>query len=112
MFGNSINSYFAENIQDEIEGNLSLGTNLPIISHHSGGAGPSLFFFSFIIIWIGNQYFILLLTQPFDPFSILFLLNLILSCLAAIQASDHYDEAKIVQNLKGCQRTNTIIKSI
>ena len=41
-------------------------------------------FFSFILIWIGTNIFILV-TKSFDPYPFI-LLNLILSCLAAIQA--------------------------
>jgi uncharacterized membrane protein len=79
------NSILSENIQDEIEGNLSFGDKL---ADHIASFGGSwtfiIFFFSFIIIWIGINIFILI-TQPFDPFPFI-LLNLILSCLAAIQA--------------------------
>nr|WP_255502166.1 DUF1003 domain-containing protein [Algoriphagus sp. AK58] len=56
-----------------------------------------LIFFTFLIIWmITNAY--LLVNQPFDPYPFI-LLNLILSCLAAIQApiimmSQNRQEAK------------------
>jgi uncharacterized membrane protein len=40
-------------------------------------------FFAFIVLWIGSNIY--LLTRPFDPYPFI-LLNLILSCVAAIQA--------------------------
>lgn len=56
-----------------------------------------IFFFLFIAIWIAINAYILL-TRPFDPYPFI-LLNLILSCLAAIQApvimmSQNRQEAK------------------
>ena len=50
-----------------------------------GGSWKFIFIFAFILfVWIGiNSYF--LLSKPFDPFPFI-LLNLILSCIAAIQA--------------------------
>jgi uncharacterized membrane protein len=79
------NSILSENIQDEIEGNLSFGDKLADHIATFGGSWTFIIsFFSFIIIWIGINIFILI-TRPFDPFPFI-LLNLILSCLAAIQA--------------------------
>lgn len=54
-------------------------------------------FFSFLLIWIGINT-VVLLTRPFDPFPFI-LLNLLLSCIAAIQApvimmSQNRQEAK------------------
>jgi uncharacterized membrane protein len=79
------NSILSENIQDEIEGSLSFGDRLADqIATFGGSWAISIFFFSFILIWIGTNIF-LLVTKAFDPFPFI-LLNLILSCLAAIQA--------------------------
>lgn len=79
------NSILSENIQDEIEGKLSFGDKLSDqIATFGGSWAFIIFFFSFIVIWIGINIF-LLVTKPFDPFPFI-LLNLILSCLAAIQA--------------------------
>jgi len=79
------NSILSENIQDEIEGSLSFGDRLADqIATFGGSWAFIIFFFSFILIWIGTNIF-LLVTKAFDPFPFI-LLNLILSCLAAIQA--------------------------
>lgn len=79
------NSILSENIQDEIEGQLTIGQKLADKIAVFGGSWTFILtFFSFILIWISvNIWF--LATQPFDPFPFI-LLNLILSCLAAIQA--------------------------
>lgn len=79
------NSILSENIQDEIEGQLTTGQKLADKIAEFGGSWIFIItFFSFILIWIVvNIWF--LATQPFDPFPFI-LLNLILSCLAAIQA--------------------------
>ena len=79
------NSILSENIQDEIEAELTLGQNLADkIATFGGSWSFIIIFFSFILIWMGvNIWF--LRTKPFDPFPFI-LLNLILSCLAAIQA--------------------------
>lgn len=79
------NSILSENIQDEIEGQLTIGQKFADKIAVFGGSWTFILtFFSFILIWITvNIWF--LATQPFDPFPFI-LLNLILSCLAAIQA--------------------------
>ena len=79
------NSILSENIQDEIEGNLTIGQKLADKIAVFGGSWTFIItFFSFILIWMMiNIWF--LATKPFDPFPFI-LLNLILSCLAAIQA--------------------------
>ncbi len=79
------NAVLSENIQEEIEAQLTAGQKL---SDKIAAFGGSWFFiisfFSFILIWIGvNIWF--LSTDPFDPYPFI-LLNLLLSCLAAIQA--------------------------
>jgi uncharacterized membrane protein len=79
------NSILSENIQDEIEADLTFGQKLADSVATFGGSWTFIItFFSFILFWIIiNIWF--LATQPFDPFPFI-LLNLILSCLAAIQA--------------------------
>lgn len=79
------NSILSENIQDEIEAELTMGQKLADQVAAFGGSWTFIItFFSFILIWmIINIWF--LATRPFDPFPFI-LLNLLLSCLAAIQA--------------------------
>ena len=79
------NSILSENIQTEIEGKINLGQKLADKIAAFGGSWTFIItFFSFIILWIGINIWILV-TKPFDPYPFI-LLNLILSCLAAIQA--------------------------
>lgn len=79
------NSILSENIQDEREVELTFGQRLADKVAAFGGSWAFIIsFFSFILIWILiNIWF--LARRPFDPFPFI-LLNLILSCLAAIQA--------------------------
>lgn len=79
------NAILSENIQDEIESELTLGEKLADQVAAFGGSWTFiLVFFSFIMVWIFiNLWF--LRTKPFDPYPFI-LLNLLLSCLAAIQA--------------------------
>ncbi len=79
------NSILSENVQDEIEDELSLGQRLADkIATFGGSWYFIIIFFSFILAWMAINIWILS-TRPFDPFPFI-LLNLILSCLAAIQA--------------------------
>ncbi len=79
------NSILSENIQDEEEGSLTLGQKLADKIAVFGGSWTFIItFFSFIIIWM-TVNIVFLATKAFDPFPFI-LLNLILSCLAAIQA--------------------------
>ncbi len=79
------NSILSENIQDEIEAKLSIGQKLADKIATFGGSWTFIItFFSFILVWIGGNIWFFT-TKPFDPFPFI-LLNLILSCLAAIQA--------------------------
>lgn len=79
------NSILSENIQEEIEAELTFRQRLADKVASFGGSWTFIVtFFSFILIWmLTNIWF--LATTPFDPFPFI-LLNLILSCLAAIQA--------------------------
>ncbi|MBP1165295.1 putative membrane protein [Chryseobacterium sp. PvR013] len=79
------NSILSENIQEEIEAKLSFGQKLADRVAFFGGSWTFiLVFFSFILIWILLNIWFLTL-KSFDPYPFI-LLNLILSCLAAIQA--------------------------
>lgn len=92
------NSILSEKIQDEIEPQLTLGERMADKIASFGGSWTFiLIFFSFLFIWMLINAFVLL-DKPFDPFPFI-LLNLILSCLAAIQApiimmSQNRQEAK------------------
>ncbi|MCU0400770.1 MAG: DUF1003 domain-containing protein [Algoriphagus sp.] len=92
------NSILSEKIQDETEPELTLGERMADHIATFGGSWTFIIiFFTFLLIWmITNAY--ILVTKPFDPFPFI-LLNLILSCLAAIQApiimmSQNRQEAK------------------
>lgn len=79
------NSILSENIQDEIESDVSVGEKLADQVASFGGSWTFiLVFFSFIVVWICINIWFLLINS-FDPYPFI-LLNLILSCLAAIQA--------------------------
>lgn len=75
----------AENINEEYEENLSYGDYLADqIAKFGGSWGFIILFFGAIILWTFINT-IQLINQPFDPYPFI-LLNLVLSCLAAIQA--------------------------
>ncbi|MFN3996254.1 DUF1003 domain-containing protein [Algoriphagus sp.] len=79
------NSVLSEKIEDGIEAKLTLGERMADRIATFGGSWTFIIsFFSFLLGWIFVNAFILI-TRPFDPFPFI-LLNLILSCLAAIQA--------------------------
>ena len=73
------------NIDKEFETQLTFGERLSDKLADFGGSWRFIIIFaSILLIWIGiNSY--VLLSRPFDPYPYI-LLNLILSCLAAIQA--------------------------
>lgn len=79
------NAIISENILNHGESKLSFGQKLADKVATFGGSWTFIIaFFSFILIWMMiNIWF--LATRPFDPYPFI-LLNLILSCLAAIQA--------------------------
>lgn len=79
------NSILSENIKDTVEAELTFGQKIADRVAVFGGSWTFIItFFSFIIVWMTvNIWF--LATKPFDPYPFI-LLNLILSCLAAIQA--------------------------
>ncbi len=79
------NSILSENIQDLKEPNPDLGQQLADKIAVFGGSWTFIIvFFSFILIWMAINI-VILTTRAFDPYPFI-LLNLILSCLAAIQA--------------------------
>ena len=75
----------SENIEEEFIAKLTFGEKLSDIIASFGGSWKFIIiFFLIIIFWISiNTY--LLITKSFDPYPFI-LLNLVLSCLAAIQA--------------------------
>lgn len=79
------NSILSENIQDEMETRLSFGQRIADKVASFGGSWYFITtFFLFIILWILLNLFFLS-SHPYDPYPFI-LLNLILSCVAAIQA--------------------------
>jgi uncharacterized membrane protein len=75
----------AANIEDGFQQKFTFGERLADRIAEFGGSWTFILLFaSFILIWVGiNTAF--LLTRPFDPYPYI-LLNLFLSCLAAVQA--------------------------
>ncbi|WP_345157224.1 DUF1003 domain-containing protein [Pontibacter saemangeumensis] len=88
----------ATNIEEELSENLTLGNRMADKIASFGGSWRFIsIFFSFLLLWMAINIF-LLSSRPFDPYPFI-LLNLILSCLAAIQApiimmSQNRQEAK------------------
>jgi uncharacterized membrane protein len=79
------NSILSENIREKKAGKLTFGQKLADQVASFGGSWVFIIsFFSFILGWIIINAW-LLVSRPYDPFPFI-LLNLILSCLAAIQA--------------------------
>jgi len=88
----------SSNVDAEFDKDVALGEKMADGLASFGGSWTFLIIFaSILFIWIGLNS-ILLLKKPFDPFPFI-LLNLILSCIAAIQApvimmSQNRQEAK------------------
>ena len=81
----SSNKILSENIEEDIDDRLTFGQRVADkIAVFGGSWNFIILFFSFILIWIAANIWILV-TKPFDPYPFI-LLNLILSCLASIQA--------------------------
>ena len=75
----------SSNVDAEFEKDLSLGEKMADRMATFGGSWIFIILFaSVLIIWIGLNS-LMLLKKPFDPYPFI-LLNLVLSCLAAIQA--------------------------
>lgn len=88
----------SKNINDEIDNKITLGERISDRIAEFGGSWIFIsLFMSFLVIWMLINI-IVLSTHPFDPYPFI-LLNLILSCIAAIQApiimmSQNRQEAK------------------
>ena len=81
----SNNKLLSENIEIDIDEKLTFGQKVADkIAVFGGSWNFIILFFSFIILWMAINIWILV-SKAFDPFPFI-LLNLILSCLAAIQA--------------------------
>lgn len=79
------NSVLSENIQDESIPQLTYGQKLADTIAFFGGSWTFIvIFFVFILVWIGINIWTIFF-KPFDPYPFI-LLNLLLSCLASIQA--------------------------
>jgi uncharacterized membrane protein len=79
------NKILSQNIEDDLETNLTLGQRMADkIAEFGGSWRFIIFFFSFLFTWIAINALVLNI-KPYDPYPFI-LLNLILSCLAAIQA--------------------------
>lgn len=79
------NSILTENIEPDMQSTLSPGERLADKIAEFGGSWTFIIvFFSFIMLWMAINV-IALSNKAFDPYPFI-LLNLILSCLAAIQA--------------------------
>jgi len=75
----------SEDTYEEYEKGLTFGERIADKVAEFGGSWTFIIlFFLFIALWMGINTYILL-TRPFDPYPYI-LLNLVLSCLAAIQA--------------------------
>jgi uncharacterized membrane protein len=74
-----------QNVNLTFEGDLSLGERVADRVAGFGGSWTFIItFFTVLVVWMAVNT-TLILTRPFDPFPFI-LLNLVLSCLAAIQA--------------------------
>jgi uncharacterized membrane protein len=75
----------SRNINVEFEQRLTFGEHVSdALAKFAGSWLFIMIFFSILFVWIGINS-VMLLSKPFDPYPFI-LLNLILSCLAAIQA--------------------------
>jgi uncharacterized membrane protein len=75
----------SSNLDEEMQGKRSLGDRVADSIAEFGGSWTFIIsFFSFLLVWMAINIWVLS-TKPFDPYPFI-LLNLILSCLAAIQA--------------------------
>ncbi len=79
------NELLSKDLEEEMSKDLSPGQRIADkISSFGGSWAFICFFFSFLLIWMSINILVLI-KRPFDPYPFI-LLNLILSCLAAIQA--------------------------
>ncbi len=81
----SKDQFLSGNLELKTPEKLTLGQQLADRIAAFGGSWTFIiFFFSFLLLWMAVNIFVLV-QKPFDPYPFI-LLNLILSCLAAIQA--------------------------
>ncbi|MFN7117302.1 MAG: DUF1003 domain-containing protein [Saprospiraceae bacterium] len=81
----SKDQFLSGNLELNTSENLTLGQQLADRIASFGGSWTFILcFFSFLLLWMAVNVFVLV-QKPFDPYPFI-LLNLILSCLAAIQA--------------------------
>ncbi|GMV62003.1 MAG: hypothetical protein AMXMBFR74_11720 [Parvibaculum sp.] len=79
------NDIVAENAEEIFEGTLTLGERLSDVIASFGGSWRFIIFFGAVLFgWIALNV-VGLFARPFDPYPFI-LLNLVLSCLAALQA--------------------------
>lgn len=79
------NSILSENIVDKKETALTIGQKVADKVAMFGGSWTFIIsFFAFLLLWVFVNIYVIA-QKPFDPYPFI-LLNLILSCLAAIQA--------------------------
>jgi len=79
------NELLSKDLEEELSKDLTPGQRLADSIATFGGSWTFIiFFFGFLLLWMSVNVFVLV-KRPFDPFPFI-LLNLILSCLAAIQA--------------------------
>lgn len=73
------------NPEEELQSSLTVGQRLADRVANVGGSWKFITWFTVVfVVWILSNS-VLLVTRPFDPYPFIFL-NLVLSCLAAIQA--------------------------
>ncbi len=75
----------SRNIEEEYDRRLTFGNRIADAVANFGGSWPFIIgFFSFLILWMAINS-VVLIWRPYDPYPFI-LLNLVLSCLAAVQA--------------------------
>ncbi|HZJ60459.1 MAG TPA: DUF1003 domain-containing protein, partial [Chitinophagaceae bacterium] len=79
------NELLSKDLEEELSKDLTRGQRVADRIASFGGSWTFiLFFFLFLFLWMATNIFVLV-RKPFDPYPFI-LLNLILSCIAAIQA--------------------------
>ena len=79
------NIFLTENIKEDEKTEITLGAKIADKIAFYGGSWPFIFaFMIFLFLWVLINISVVLIS-PFDPYPFI-LLNLILSCIAAIQA--------------------------
>jgi len=75
----------SRNIEEEYDRRLTFGNRIADAVANFGGSWPFIIgFFTFLMIWMAINS-VILIWRPYDPYPFI-LLNLVLSCLAAVQA--------------------------